>query len=664
VEGLSRGSGRSPVEVAQAAIDFCAADGAGREDGMGRARHVGWALVGPGRPRFQSAIGFGPNAIDVIVPQTPRFRIHTYIWLSVCMSVTVLAAVLAGLLDGGSVGTYCVAAVLLAPLAVYAGSYLVESTIRMFVRRRPPLPRLDFDRGIPDEFRTCIVYPVIVHDQHDIDDSLQTMSANFRSSGGIPQFLLVDLPDSAQQWTRDDAPVVERLSAEVASLGDECGATFRALFRERRWNERDRIWMGWERKRGKLEEFNRLVADDPADNSFVVDDETRTLLRSFRFVITIDAGGRLARGSAAKLAATLAHPLNQPRLGEDGTTVVAGYGVLVPGGGHAFSGSYSLFTVAAFGRPRIDYALAHEYDAPHQPMWHQDVFDEFIYTGKGIYDVRAFTAALHGKIRENSVLSHDKLEGMHARTGYVSDAQVIESQPLDYLQHRSRTHRWIRGDFHQLPWLLSIGSGKAGSPGPFGRWLMFGDLMRGLRAPGAVILLCLGWLGWVGSSALDVTAAVMILANISVVLSPLIRLVGGRKPGVTGGGDRLREMGRRVRGAGEAVVAQALRRFVWVDLMADEAVMSVDAVARSLWQMVRRRGVLQWVPDAHVSRQVANGSLMARWTVMKGGVLLSVAVAVAVAVVAPAHLVVAGPFVVAWCLAPVVTHVTAKPDRT
>lgn len=220
--------------------------------------------------------------------------------------------------------------------------------------------------------------------------------------------------------------------------------------------------MGWERKRGKLEEVNRLLRGDDK-TSFVARVGDASILPKVRFVITLDADTQLPRDAAKRLIGTLAHPMNRPILNERGTRVVEGYGVLQPRVAVTVtSASHSFFAMAFAGHTGVD-----PYPTAVSDMY-QDIFGASIYMGKGIYDVEAFRAVLDGRIPENTVLSHDLLEGSYARAGLVSDVELVDSFPAHYSAFAGRMHRWVRGDWQLLrwlwPWLRDPSGQKARNP--------------------------------------------------------------------------------------------------------------------------------------------------------------------------------------------------------
>ena len=244
---------------------------------------------------------------------------------------------------------------------------------------------------------------------------------------------------------------IERLNARYAPDHQKDAAAaprFYLFHRRRQWNESENKWIGWERKRGKLEEFNRLLRG-AQDTSFVVADADAALLTSIRYVITLDSDTQLPRDAARKLVATIRHPLNRAQLDPHTRRVVRGYGILQPRVSITLeSSARSRFARIFSGNTGVD-----PYSAATSDVY-QDLFAEGSFTGKGLYDVDTFQAALEGRVPDNSLLSHDLFEGLYARAALVSDIELLDDYPAQYDTYAKRQHRWTRGDWQIMRWLL------------------------------------------------------------------------------------------------------------------------------------------------------------------------------------------------------------------
>ena len=290
------------------------------------------------------------------------------------------------------------------------------------------------------------------------------------------------------------------IEALNARLGEGRGDRFFLLHRTRQWNPGEGAWMGWERKRGKLEELNRLLRG-AADTSFSVQVGELPVLTSVRYCITLDTDTRLPRDAARKLVGIVAHPLNRPHFDAACGRVTEGYGILQPRVSVATSSAAgSRFAQLFAGQTTVDPYTTAVSDT------YQDLFGEGTFTGKGLYDVDAFAAALAGRVPDNALLSHDLFEGLHARTALVTDVEVVDDYPSSVLTHTRRQHRWARGDWQILAWLLPLvptREGLARNRLPMiSRWKILDNLRRSLLAPATVVLLLAAWTLLPGSPAL------------------------------------------------------------------------------------------------------------------------------------------------------------------
>jgi cyclic beta-1,2-glucan synthetase len=422
------------------------------------------------------------------------------------------------------------------------------------------------------------------------------------------------------------------------------GPRFFVLHRGRRWNERQGRWMGWERKRGKLQELNRLLRG-ATDTTFLPAPEIGAAALAalhIRYVITLDTDTRLPHRAAKRLVGAIAHPLN--RAVHDPVThcVVEGYGILQPritptlpetGEG---TPAQRIFAGPA-GIDPYAFAVSDVY---------QDLFDEGSYTGKGIYDVDAFEIALAGRVPENTMLSHDLFEGLHARAGLLSDVELFEAFPAHYQVAAARQHRWARGDWQLLPWIFSRG------PIPMiGRWKMLDNLRRTLVAPATLATLLAGWLlpdgrPWVWTLFVGASLAVPVLGPVLLDLLP--RRAGLSMPGFA-------------RGIGGDLVLALLRVGLGIALLAEQAWQMVDAIARTLYRLtISHRRMLEWVTAA----QVKTGSrldLGAFQREMARSVGLTVLALIAVVRVSPHAVGLAAAFATLWILSPVIARWISAP---
>ncbi|MGA2611431.1 MAG: glycosyl transferase, partial [Terriglobia bacterium] len=483
IEELARRSGQAEDQVAQHAIELAAqaAREATKDD---RWIHVGTYLIGEGRRELARLIH---------CPEGPRFRALQWVYrhhsavyflgLSFFFAVFISPIVLLGR-RGQTPGIRLVIALLLllpvSQLALEVLNYLV-------MRLLPPraLPKMDFQvSGIPDAFRTLVVVPVLLRDAETIRAEVEKLEIRYLANkeGNLLFSLFTDYTDSDEAHREDDERLLQTVTESLEALNHRYGGERFFLFhRDRRWSESEQKFIGWERKRGKIEELNRLIdgtrPEDAARLVYVGDPDH---LSNVRFVITLDSDTQLPLGTARRMIETLAHPLNRPRFDASGRILAGSYTIIQP----RVSPSLPSTSASPFSRLFADAVGIDPYTKAVSDV-NQDLAGEGSYHGKGIYDVRAFSRVLSGRFPEEWLLSHDLIEGAHVRVGLASDIELYDEFPQDYLSYTRRQHRWIRGDWQIADWVLSRVLQPGGRRGPnqlswFSRWKVFDNLRRSL----------------------------------------------------------------------------------------------------------------------------------------------------------------------------------------
>ena len=360
------------------------------------------------------------------------------------------------------------------------------------------LPGLELSGGVPSSLRTTIVMPTLLTSHDTIAEQIERLEVHHLANcdGDLCFALLTDWTDSRREIAAGDDELLNDAAEGIAALNRRHGPApggerFLLLHRRRLWNEGQGKWIGWERKRGKLHEFNRLLRGATGHElSFRSETGLPVVPAGVRYVIVLDADTRLPRGAAKRLIGKMAHPLNQPILCPKSGRVIDGYAVLQPRVTPSMpTGSEgSLFQ-------RVFSSTAAWIPMPARSrMCTRTLFGEGSYCGKGIYDVDFFEAALSGRIPDNTLLSHDLLEGIFARAGLVSDIEVVDEFPARYDVAVSRQYRWARGDWQLLPWIFGLGRTSNGDRRHreiplVGRWKMIDNLRRSLSAPAAFLAL-------------------------------------------------------------------------------------------------------------------------------------------------------------------------------
>jgi hypothetical protein len=316
------------------------------------------------------------------------------------------------------------------------------------------LPRMDFSDGIPEKFRTLVVIPSLFNDLTELEELLENLEVRFLANRGpnIHFALLTDFKDSKTEILPGEYDLLLKAREKIEELnlkyGDDKNEIFFIFHRPRKYNAKEKVWMGFERKRGKLAEMNALLRGKDREKFMLIVGDS-TIYEQVKYVITLDTDTQLPRDAAWKITGTMAHPMNHPHFSKKKQRVVEGYGILQPRVAVSLPSNDSTPFARMHGNePGIDPYTRAVSDV------YQDLFGEGSFIGKGIYDVDAFEKALGNRFPENRILSHDLLEGSYARCGLLSDVQLYEAYPLRYDLDMKRRHRWIRGDWQIASWLL------------------------------------------------------------------------------------------------------------------------------------------------------------------------------------------------------------------
>ena len=551
---------------------------------------------------------------------------------------------------------------LTAVLAVLGASRLaiaLVNWIATLLATPRPLPRLDFSMGIPPDCRTLVVVPAMLVSEQDIERLIEALDVRFLANRDEHlQFgLLTDFRDAQEETVPQDAPLLRLARNRIEELNEKYRSTqspsegdaFYLFHRPRRWNPRERLWMGYERKRGKLADLNALLRGGGREHfSLIVG--TTEVLSSVRYVITLDTDTQLPRDSAREFVGTMAHPLNRPQFDETQQRVTEGYGILQSRVAVSLPGSNrSRYARLLGSEPGIDPYTRVVSDV------YQDVFDEGSFIGKGIYDVDAFERSLKGRFPEDRILSHDLLEGCYARSGLLSDVQLYEEYPSSYSADVSRRHRWMRGDWQIASWLLRRvpGDGPERRRNPLSllsQWKIFDNLRRSLVPAALTMLLLLGWT--VLSPAWLWTLAVIGIVLIPPLIASILDLM--RKPV-----DVL--PGQHFAATLRAAMGQLEQAALTLACLPHEAYYSLDAILRTNWRiLVTRKRLLEWMPSGRWNSE--NGtSFLACCASMWIGPLIAVAATAYLAASTPSTLAVAGPILFLWMASPAIVWWLSRP---
>jgi len=653
VEKIARGSGADELAVARRASELARA---GRGGGPARG-HIGYYLVDRGAAALRAEFGYRTPWRDRLLDWTLRHPRTVYFGSIAAALALLLALPWWAALAGRGAPVWLTAVALLA-LLLPAGELAVGLVNHLLTLLLPPrvLPKLEFKDGIPADFAAFVVMPSMLVRPQSAENLLERLEIHHLANPDprLRFALLTDFADApAETMPEDEGYVrdaVERVEALNARYGDG-GDKFYLFHRRRQWNPAQGCWMGWERKRGKLSEFNRLLRGDRG-TSYSVTTAGPDDLPRVRFVITLDSDTKMTRDTAGRLIGAIAHPLNQPRFDPAVGRVVEGYGVLQPRVSfHLTAATHSRFAALLASSGGIDPYSSAASDT------YMDLFGVGSFTGKGVYDVDAFEAATGHTFPENQILSHDLIEGNYARCGLLSDTELFDDFPARYHAYARREHRWVRGDWQILPWLgfrVPTPGGSRANPLPaLERWKVLDNLRRSLVPPALVTLLALGWTVLPGSPWFWTAAA------LAVPALPLFQLLIGTVVGCAR--NRSLDALKRLPDSVPPAVAQVL---LWVVFLANQSRLLLDAIGLTLVRLfVTRKNLLEW--ETAASTELRLGSRLVRFALsMWPAMAIAAGLAVAVGVVRPSALWPAAPVLLAWFLSPFVAYWVSRPRPT
>ena len=640
IERLARGSGQDELAITRRALRF-AAEGSG-----GVSQDVGYWLVDAGVPLLEQSINYRPKLRERLVRMAQGAGTGGYVGAVVLLTALltglatwVIASAWAGLDLGPSLLLGALAAL---PISDFVAARLGTRLTRLIPTE--PLPALHLEAGVPEEFRTLVVVPTMITSPDAVTETLETLETHFlaNDNGEIYFAAATDWADADVQESAEDLELLASMRHGVEELNATYGARFLLFHRERRFNPSEGVWMGWERKRGKLAELGQVLRGATDTSITTIEGH---LPGPFTYVLTLDADTRLPRVAAKNLVGKIAHPLNAARFGSEDGRVVRGYTILQPRVTPSLPTSEvtSIFQMLYTTRQGLDpyaFAVADVY---------QDVFEEGSFTGKGIYDIAALERSLADRIPDNAVLSHDLLEGNYSRSGFVSDVEVVEEHPTSYGVHLSRSHRWTRGDWQLLPWI--VGSRRKEMTG-LGIWKMVDNLRRSL-SPIAFVLATIAGTALLPPDALGAWIILLVATFLLPLLMPALRGMLSFQDGVSKR-SQLAATGKDL----EQSFSVGLLDFT---LMGHQASAMVDAIVRTLWRMtVSHAKLLEWTTAA-AAGSTTKGTLGWFTRTMNGGFAAPVLLLAAASWRGPAILAVVAPVITLWLAAPVAAWWISRP---
>ncbi len=593
IEKLSKKTQSSEIEISEKLIQIIS-DVEVKSPEDSRKSHIGYYLIGQGAKKLHLDLAY-QNRLLYFAQAHPNLIYFGL--MGILLGFFCAAPLVYSVLHGASLALlFGISLLILIPcsdLALTFSNFILTHAIRP-----KNLPKLDFSSGIPETARTMVVIPCMLSNPKVVLELVEKIEIHFlgNSDNQLLFALLTDFTDADTEIFSTDDDLV-RLATESLELLNQKykGAKAKRFFlfhRRRQWNESENAWMGWERKRGKIHEFNRLLRGNK-NTSFTMVTAPRELLQSVRFVITLDADTQLPRDTARKMVGTIMHPLNQAKFDQNLGRVVDGYGVLQPRIGISLESSgRSAFAKLFSGNTGIDPYTTAVSDV------YQDLYHEGSYTGKGLYDVDAFEAALNNRIPENSILSHDLFEGLFARTALLTDVELIDDYPQSYHSYFTRQHRWTRGDWQISSWILPFVRNQKNAwvrnrlP-LISRWKIFDNLRRSFVSLALFLWLVLAWSSLPGSPLFWTASALFIIVSpglFHAIYESFLCL--------------FKQNQSRFLLARFNIKTSLLQCFLRIVFLAHQAIIHLDALIRVLYRKnISKLKLLEWAPAAHMESQ-------------------------------------------------------------
>ena len=650
IEKVARRTKSSELDIARRALELARKSQAAAPREPRRA-HVGFYLIDRGRPELEKETGYKGRIYERFLRSVLNHPTLGYLG-----SFSLLSALMLGLclvyafVNGASpAALIAIALLLVVPVSDLALTALNLDVAVVFKPR--PLPRMNMTAGVPETARTFVVIPAIFSSEQTMTALLESLEVRYLANRdeNIYFALLGDFADAPQEDMPDDDQLLEAATKGIEDLNarysEDNADRFYLFHRRRKWTADENKWIGWERKRGKLHEFNRLLRG-ARDTSYVVATADPAFLSTCRYVITLDSDTQLPRDAAHRLIGTALHPLNQPRIDPVVNRVVEGYGILQPRVSMTLTSSLrSRFARIFSGHTGMDPYTTAVSDV------YQDLFGEGSYTGKGLYDVDAFEAALADRIPENLLLSHDLFESLYARAALVTDIELLDEYPSHYDSYAKRQHRWTRGDWQIARWLFprvrdAHGRTASNTLPLISRWKIFDNLRRSLVAPAMLLWLAAAWTVLPGSSLLWTIAALAVVAFPVYAHATNALLFHPR--GIPWTSHFWSVWGDAQTNAAQVGLSLAL--------IAHQAYLQVHGIAVTFYRkLVSKKKLLEWVTAAQTEKSSTH-DLRAFWRFMWPAESLVLGVAAAVLFIKPSAFGLAAPFVALWAAAPFIAY--------
>jgi len=658
IERIAKRTKTDELKVAGKVIEFAAAAHQTDPSDL-RHSHIGYYLIDEGVSKVEREFAYRAGLSDKFGCFVLRYPTASYLGLAVFLTVLISTLLVSFAAYFGASWPLMLAFGL---LSIIPASEMALGILNWdFALVIPPrlLPQIDTSAAIPEGARTFVVIPTLLTSESAVGELLEKLEVYSlaNQNDNIYFALLSDFADATSEESAEDSTILGLARVRINELNQKYpktdGQKFHLFHRRRQWNKSEQKWMGWERKRGKLEEFNKLLRGDE-NTSFTGVMADKAFLRQIKYVITLDSDTQLPRDTARKLIGIAAHPLNHPYFDEKLKRVTKGYGILQPRVSISpTSASRSYFARIFSGNTGID-----PYTTASSDIY-QDLFGEGSYTGKGLYDVDAFVSALSDRVPENSILSHDLFEGLYARCALVSDIELLDDSPTHFDTFAKRSHRWVRGDWQIagwiFPWIKNAKGQKIRNDlSVISRWKILDNLRRSLVAPAIFLWLLAVWTLIPGSPLVWTLFIVFVLAF--PVYAHLQTNLLTHPRGIPWTSHFWSVLGD--------VRTNTLQVLLVIAVLAHQAYSNTDAVIRTLYRkFVSHTALLEWKTAAQ-SEQDNPQDQTSYLRSMGVAIVLSFFSLALVLWLRPSAVLIAAPFLLVWILSPFIAYGISLKPRT
>lgn len=654
VESISKKSDLSEEEVARITIQLTQKN-APPPGSDQSASHVGYYLVGQGTAQTKKLANMRLTGMQKMLQNIKRHAFPVYLILILLITTGIGAAIFFKV-HTETKNTWLL--LLVSILALLCASQLAISVVNFFATllvKPNLLPRMDYSGEIPQSSSTMVVIPAMLTTVTEIENLVEALEVRFLANrkDHLHFGLLTDFTDASQERLPGDHLLLDTVKNGIEALNKKYQRENNDLFflfhRPLKWNQQENVWMGYERKRGKLSDLNSLLKGITKEHfSLIIGNPY--IFQKIKYVITLDEDTLLPLNSAWKLIGTMAHPLNRAWYDEKKKRVTKGYGILQP----RITVSLPDITGSRYTRMHGNEPGIDPYTRASSDVY-QDLFEEGSYIGKGIYDVDVFQQVLDGKFLENRILSHDLLEGCYIRSGLLSDVQLFEKYPTTYRADMKMRLRWIRGDWQIFSWILPWVTGPQehlykNPISALSRWKIFDNMRRSLVPIALTVLLLLAWL--VLPSALFWTVAVSGIIVFPVFITVLWDTLRKPKDVV---------LKYHVKNSLQNLRDITVKTLFTLICLPYEAFANSRAIMLTMWRMsITRKNLLEWNPSSHVAH-ADQSRLRISYLLMWIEPVLTVIVFAFLAIYSPQKLLIAGPVLLMWFIAPFITWFASKP---